>query len=109
MAWLTLLPVAALCTAGAWLTYAADLRERGWYSWAFAALAAGVGWLYGWAMRHTAGDRDAFALSFVWDVLVTAVYVVVPCLWFGVRVSPLGWCGLGLAVVGVVLLKAGAA
>jgi hypothetical protein len=108
MAWLTLLPVTLLCSVGAWLTYAGRWKGEWWYPWAFAGLAAAVGWLYGWAMRHAANDRDAFALSFVWDVAVTAIYVVVPCLLFGVRVSPLGWCGLAVAAVGVVMLKLGA-
>jgi multidrug transporter EmrE-like cation transporter len=44
-------------------------------------------------------------LSFCWDVLVTAVYVVVPVVWCGVRLSPAGWAGLALALAGLVVLK----
>ena len=107
MAWLSLIPLVIVCWIGAWLSYAPGMKEKSWYTLAFTGLAAASGWLFGWAMQRTTGDRDAFLLSFVWDVLVTAVYVVVPVVVFGVRMTAWGWCGLILAVVGVLMLKMG--
>lgn len=105
MAWLTLLPLAALCALGAWLSYVPEAKASWWYVWAFTLMSAACGLMYGWAMQRTSSDHDSFALCLVWDGIVTVVYAVVPVLFMGVKVPPAGWVGVGLVAIGAVVLK----
>ena len=102
--WMTLVPVAAVCSAGALLTYAEGNKGAWWYSPAFGLLAVASGLLYGEGVRRCSGPQ-AFAYSLAFDVLVTAVYVVVPVLACGVRFSPAGWVWLAVTVAALIGFK----
>lgn len=106
MPWLSLIAVALLCSAGAGMTYAPGVKDRPWYPWAMAGVSVCGGLVYGFAARHCRSDGEVFALSVAWDVVAAAVYVALPVALFGLRLPPAGWFGLGLAAVGVVILKA---
>lgn len=102
--WLTLVPVAAVCTVGALLTYHEASKGAWWYSPLFGLLAVACGVLYGEGVRRCSGPQ-AFVYSLAYDVLVTAVYVVVPVLACGVRFSPAGWVWLAVTVGGLIGFK----
>lgn len=109
MPWLSLIAAVALCSAGAVLTYGPGVKDHPWYPWAMSGLSVCGGLVYGFAARGCRTDGETFALSVAWDVVAAAVYVLVPVAAFGLRLTPLGWCGLAVAVVGVVGLKCGVA
>lgn len=104
--WWTLFPLAVACAAGGVLTYA-PARAAGWAPWAFAGLALGCGWLWGWSIRGATDDAAVFRFNLAWDAVVAAVYYALPLVAFGVRPDGRTLAGLGLIVAGVVLVKAG--
>jgi multidrug transporter EmrE-like cation transporter len=106
MHWLTLLPCLVSCAVGATLTYRREWADEWWFLPAFALLSVASGLLYGVGVRCCRDDAEAFVFSLVWDVTVTVVYVVVPLVWCGVRLTPFGWVGLVAVAVGLILLKA---
>lgn len=108
MNWLSLIPAVGLCAVGAALTYHPEVRHQAWYPWAMAGVSVCGGLWYGVSARWCRSAGEVFALSVAWDVVAAAVYVLVPVLGFGLRLPPVGWCGLLLAAVGVTLLKVSA-
>ena len=105
--WLSLIVAFVVCATGAVLTYRPGVKDQAWFPWAMAGLSVGGGLCYGLAVRYCRSAGEVFVLSVAWDVVAAVVYVGVPVLLFGLRVSALGWCGLLLAAAGVVLLKVG--
>lgn len=107
MPWLSLLAVLALCSLGACLTYWPGVKQNWWYPPAMCCLSVCGGLTYGFAARGCRTDGETFALSVAWDVVAAVVYVLLPVLVFGLRLTPAGWCGLALASAGILLLKLG--
>lgn len=105
MPWLSLIVVLALCSVGACLTYWPGVKAAGWYPWAMSCLSVCGGLTYGFAARGCRTDGETFALSVAWDVVAAAVYVLLPVLVFGLRLTPAGWGGLALCFIGVLILK----
>lgn len=107
MHWLALVAFVVLCSVAASLTYGDGVRQQRWYPFAMAGCSVCGGLLYGLSVRACRTGGETFTLSVAWDVTAAVVWVLVPVLAFGLRVSPVGWLGFALAVAGVLVLKAG--
>jgi drug/metabolite transporter (DMT)-like permease len=102
-----LIPVAAvLMCCGSWLSYGA-CRQKPWQPFLTGAVACLSGILWGWAAKLADGPRGVFAASCVWDALAIGCWSVLPLVLWGVRLSPVGWAGFALVVIGAFLVKWG--
>ena len=104
--WVSVIAVIIICCVGSTLTYAPGVKMMAWYPWVMASLSVVGGLLYGLSAKACASDAETFALSITWDVIAAAVYVIVPVCVFGMRLSPLGWAGLLMALIGVLVMMA---
>lgn len=107
MIWLLLVPASAVLCLTALLSYSPAARAAWWFLWLLPALGAANVIVWCWACRRAADNRQLFSLSVAWDVVGIVAYSALPLIVFGIRLSPVAWCGLGLVVAGAFLVKWG--
>ena len=103
--WLSLIVVVLICAIGSVLTYYPGVKTAAWYPWVMSGMSVIAGLVYGFAAKGCRSDDETFALSMAWDVVAALIYVIIPVCLFGVRLTVLGWAGLVMAAIGVVILK----
>jgi len=71
-----------------------------------ASVIAVVGWLY--LIRNTE-HKNIFFVNILWDVGVTVLCVILPVLMYNIRLDTKAIVGTIIALVGVAIVKSGAA
>lgn len=104
---LMLAPAAGFLLLSSWLCYQPGLKARPWFLPAVAAMSGANGLLWALAARLSESGRQLYSVSVAWDVLTMAAYNVLPLAVVGVRLSPAGWAGFALVVLGACLVKWG--
>ncbi len=100
--------ILAISLIYAHVQYTPTLRER-WLWLVAPALGLVMHLIWGWWCRTLGSERDIFISGFwYWQVCVTAVpFMILPPILYGVRLSPMAWVGLVLAVGGCTLIYFG--
>ncbi len=97
---------ALLYFAAASLTYS-SLRNSSYFLYIgiiFGALTNGL-WFY---IASKSEDKEALVkLALYWDVMIVAIYAIVPFIFFQIRLPPYAALGAVLMGAGIVLLKLG--
>ena len=57
--------------------------------------------------RKLSDQKEIFKYGFYWDTSTYIPIILIPLFFFGMRQSPLAWCGVGLIIIGVILLRVG--
>jgi drug/metabolite transporter (DMT)-like permease len=85
--------------------YTPRLRESGlmWLVGLGCGSLASLLWVY--SIRQIGDARSIYLYGLAWDSAVTAVALLVPVLFFGVRFPPLAWAGILLVTAGATLVK----
>lgn len=91
-----------------WLCFNPALKGMPWAKWAGLAMAilANMVWIF---LAHRTMDPSTLLYyGMVWDAIVTASSILIPVLFFGSSLTPIGWTGMGIVVLGILLMKLGA-
>lgn len=98
----------------AWLLYSvyaatvySTFRDSKWYVPAGLGLALLCNGLWLWLTKLTPRHQDIAFWAIVWDVSLVVAQISVPVLFFGLRLTPIAWGGLAMAIGGLVLMKVG--
>jgi len=95
--------------AYAWLTFNPGVRASG-YVVPVGLCFAMVGNFLWLTIVDNTGDITRLAYyGLVWDSIVTASFILVPVVFFGVRFTPVSLGGCLMVLVGLVVMKIGAA
>lgn len=103
MPWALIILVAPLLCAGSFLSYRKEWAESPWFPPVFILLQVVAGLIWVLAVRVST-PRTLFSFGLTWDVLTVAAFSVLPLVLCGVRLSPLGWFGFLLAILGGALV-----
>lgn len=67
------------------------------------AIVANTLWI--WLAKNTSESVKLMFYAMTWDAITTAVSIGIPVLVFGARLPPLGWVGMGMAIVGLSVVR----
>lgn len=105
MVWLSLIPVAVLMCAGAWLSFT-PMKQAWWFPYVMSVIAGLNGFL--WAMCARAADiRTIYSLSIIYDSITILAYSVLPLIVFNIRLSATSMFGVALVILGACFVKWG--
>lgn len=80
-------------------------REARWYIPAIFLFCNALTFLWWWMLYTLKDNNDLYIKTLIWDVLVTAPGIVLPILFFGVRLNNWTLFGVGLVVFGLLAIK----
>lgn len=103
--YLLLIPQTFLMCLGSYISYDRNLQTRPWFVYVLGLLSLATGTLWAITARLATSPRQLFTLSLVWDCVTVAAYSLLPLLVSGVRLSPVGYLGFLLILLGVGLVK----
>lgn len=106
MPWIILVPVFVCLCCGSYVSYTKECKEGPWFLPLFLAIQLITGFFWCFAARISE-PRVLFTFGLVWDVIAILAFSVLPLVLCGVRLSPVAWCGLGLMLAGLGLVKWG--
>lgn len=100
---------AAIYGSYAWVTFNPSFKDS-WYLVPVGLVLAIMGNLL-WILiaKRTSSPAELTVYGMAWDTMITVSFVLVPVVLFGVRFSGVSGLGLILAILGIFLMKVGAA
>ncbi len=96
-----------ICAIGAFLTYSPKYRVVWWAPIAIGVLSLAGGVLWGFVNKYIDDDKERYIFSAWWDIVIFAVYYILPVFFVELKLSPLAWFGVVLIFVGAGLIKLG--
>lgn len=89
----------------AYASYSETFKASNWFYpvGVITAIVANLTWL--WISKTEPDPAKILIKGLYWDSMLTAIYLVVPILMFGVRLTLVQGLGLGLVVAGLVVVK----
>lgn len=100
---------AAIYGSYAWVTFNPSFKDSWFLVPAGLALAIMGNLLWILIAKKTPNPADLTVYGMAWDAMITVSFVLVPVVLFGVRFSGTSGLGLILAILGIFLMKIGAA
>jgi multidrug transporter EmrE-like cation transporter len=104
--WLMLLVGFLSYCFGAYMLYSPFFKDRPalYYPVSFmVGNAATFLWLY--IARTQTENRNTLFYGNVWDFGLMAAYAIIPILFFGVKLNPMGLVGMAVVILGLVIFK----
>lgn len=87
------------------LSYSASMKTTKWYFplGLLAAIAVNFIWLF--LAKHSLDHKQIYLRGLIWDSMIVGCYVIIPILFYQVRLTGYTAIGAGLILTGIALTK----
>lgn len=95
--------VAYLCLA--YVSHSKEFKQSSMFYAAALSLSLIANLVWAYIAKHETNNSALLLKGLIWDVLLTAAFLIVPLILFDIKLDWKHWTGVILIVSGIILLK----
>lgn len=93
-------------SAACWMSYG-PYRQWAFMPHMLACIAVFTAFMWGYGVKQCPDQKTAYVFGVAWDVVAVLIWMLLPLLVLGVRLSTTSLVGVALVILGGVIVKLG--